>query len=141
MKIANKLFLIFILGILCVFSSNRVFAEGFNSNHISLNNDEKSTIEKEYPVIIAKNTTDRDLLVTYNFYSDEEEKKFIYREISIPKGESVIIEIPELSVLGKTGNSRRIWFNWNEPEIRKPLGNQIDTYPFKNKDKPPIELG
>lgn len=46
MKIVNKLFLIFILGSICIFSSNTTYADSFSSNHISLKNNKKATIEK-----------------------------------------------------------------------------------------------
>lgn len=141
MKIINKLCYMLIVTFMIASSCVVAYANDFNSNHITLANDEKATVEKKYPVIIATNNTDRALRVTYDFYYDEQETKEMNKELVIPANQSVVIEIPELSILGKTGKSRRVWFSWSEKSEMKPLMNQIETHPFKNEDKPSLELG
>ncbi|MGL5718346.1 MAG: hypothetical protein ACRCXT_13955 [Paraclostridium sp.] len=143
MKMINKFLSIFMISFMIIGNCSLVYgnANDFRSNEIILENDQKSTVEKGYPVIIATNTTDKDLDVTYNFYYSIENAQTIDKDIKIKANTSVVIEIPELKVLGKTGESRRIWFNWQNENLKKPSQNQIDTYSFKNKEKSPVELG
>lgn len=143
MKVIKKMFNVFMVSIIMICTCSVVYGNenDFTSKHIILKNDEKATIEKGYPVIIATNTTDKNLEVEYSFYYDIEKAQTIDKKISILANESVVIEIQELNILGKTGESRRVWFSWQEKGIRKPLQNQIDTYPFKISEKVPVELG
>lgn len=141
MKKINKWYIMFIVCFLMISSFSLSYANDFTSKHMVLENDVNATLEKKYPVIIATNTTDVNLEVNYDFYVGEESDGQVIKKIMIPANQSVIIEIPELEVLGSTGQTRRVWFSWNERNARKPLQNEIDTHPFKNEEKIPTELG
>lgn len=137
----RKIYSIFIASIIIMCSCGMGYANDFASEHITLKNNEEATVKKGHPVIIVTNNIDRDLSVTYDFYYDEESQHSMSKEVYIPANQSITIEIPELKILGKTGEIRRVWFSWNERNVRKPLNTQIDTYPFKYEEISQPELG
>ena len=91
-----------------------------------------STKKKLHPVIIVKNNTDKDLLVTYDFYVTNKDEDVYNNDILVKANDSYILEIPQLHHLGDSHESRRIWFNWTEPNRIKPLQNEIETIIFSN---------
>lgn len=125
--------------VLCTCTS---FTYSIGFNHIIAKNDESATVSKGYPVISVTNTTNTDLLVNYNFHiSDPDSPNFeqVSKDILIKANSTIVLELPQLSFLGETGDVRRIWFSWNEEGILKPLDTSIDTFSFKSV--PHTELG
>ncbi|MGL5347893.1 MAG: hypothetical protein ACRDA3_11125 [Peptostreptococcaceae bacterium] len=104
----------------------------FTSNHITLENDVEMTKEKLHPVIVVKNNTSKDLLVTYDFYVTNKDGDVYNNDILVKANDSYILEIPQLHHLGDSHESRTIWFNWSEPGRSKPLQNEIETTIFYN---------
>lgn len=114
----------------------------FTSNSITVNNDIKSTQEKLYPVLILKNNTNYDLMVTYDFYINETDASEFADDILVKANSSTILELEQLHHLGDTKESRNVWFSWSEKDKLKPSQNQIKTAIFSNpKSTPETELG
>lgn len=143
MKKFNQLLIIIFCAIVALFTSINVSnAYDFTSEHITIENDVEATKEKLHPVLIVKNNTNTDLLVTYDFYIYKSDTSEFSNDIWIKANESVKLELPQLHHLGDTNESRTIWFSWIESSRLKPLQNQIETAIFSNPVTPPqVELG
>lgn len=143
MKKLNLISIIILCAIIVFLANINVStANDFTSNHITIENDVKATKEKLHPVLLVKNNTNMDLVVTYDFYVHKNDHQEFSDKISIKANESVVLELPQLHHLGDTKESRTIWFSWTETRQLKPLNNQIETAIFSNPITPPqIELG
>lgn len=136
-------FLLLSLLFFVIMFSNNSFGETFDftSNHIKLENNEILTNEYGYPVLKVTNNTDKDLDVTYSFYINKTDSSHNSNNFIIKAKEDILLKIPELSHLGSTGETRTIWFSWDEEDRMKPLQNQIETIPFKASSTSDSQLG
>ena len=143
MKKLKKLSLI-ILCAFITFSTSIIKSNAFDftSEHITVKNDLSATEKKLYPVLILKNNTDKDLLVTYDFYIHKTDHDEFDGEILVKANRSTVLELPQLHHLGETRESRTIWFSWLANTKGKPLQAQIETAIFTNPvTNPDMELG
>ncbi len=63
----------------------------------------------------------------------------VAEDILIKANSNIVLELKELSFLGKDGSIRRVWFSWPESDKLKPQNTFIDTFSFTIT--PPVELG
>lgn len=143
MKNLKQLLIITLCAIIILLTNvNLSNAYDFTSDHITIENDVNATKQKLHPVLIVKNNTNTDILVTYDFYIHKTDSSEFSSKLLVKATESVVLELPQLHNLGDTKESRTIWFSWDENSRRKPLQNQIETTIFSNPITPSqIELG
>lgn len=110
---------------------------------ISVENNLELTNTLGYPVMDITNKSDSEILVEYDYYKNVVNNKYdhITAEIKLSPNESKTIHLKELAFLGKKGDTRRVWFNWNLKGVLKPKDLTIDTVPFTSPNHPQLELG
>lgn len=145
MKIFKKIICVSFLLIL-ILGVNNAKALDFTSNQIKVKNDIVATQKNLYPVLIVENTTDKDLVVDYNFYLYNDYSSSTSKQFSIKAYDTIVLELPELHHLGDSGEQRNILFSWNYAKTMKPLQTQISTAIFKNHEDsgdktPSVEFG
>lgn len=113
------------------------------NREVTVENNLELTRELGYPVINITNTSDVEILVEYDYYKTviNNDYDHITEEIKLSPKESQNIHLKDLAFLGKSGDIRRVWFNWNIKGTLKPKDLTIDTVPFTTPSNPQPELG